>query len=159
MYALSLYENGSFEKSFNIFSDMVTDPSEVLNLFPSVCPVKTKNTKQLAKYINAGLKFKEEEKTEAIRALIDYLVKWRVKLRKSESVLYCSPLFDDKKIEKQKSSLQQIVDTTLLKCYVCINSPLVAPLLRQENFCHLDEAETVLEKFEKYQVFVFFIPG
>lgn len=43
----------------------------------------------------------------------------------------------------------QIIDTTLLKCYLQTNEALVAPLLRR-NYCHLGETEKILKKMGKH---------
>lgn len=52
---------------------------------------------------------------------------------------------------KSKKKLLQIIDTTLLKCYLHTNVALVAPLLRLENnHCHIEESEHVLKKAHKY---------
>ena len=47
--------------------------------------------------------------------------------------------------------LAQVIDTTLLKCYLQTNDALVASLLRlKDNNCHLVEAERVLKKAGKF---------
>ena len=52
---------------------------------------------------------------------------------------------------KSRKLLSQIIDTTLLKCYVQTHDALVAPLLRlADNNCHVDECEKVLKKSQKY---------
>ena len=51
----------------------------------------------------------------------------------------------------------QIIDTTLLKCYLQTNDALVASLLRlKDNHCHLEEAERVLKKASKHTELVIF---
>ena len=53
--------------------------------------------------------------------------------------------------------LTQILDTTLLKCYLKTNDALVAPLLRlPENQCHLEEAERALTRSQKYSELIIF---
>ncbi len=45
----------------------------------------------------------------------------------------------------------QIVDTTLLKCYLLTNDALVASLLRlRDNNCHLEESEQALRRHHKH---------
>ena len=52
---------------------------------------------------------------------------------------------------KLRRQLLQIVDTTLLKCYLLTNDALVASLLRlRDNNCHLEESERALKKHHKY---------
>ena len=51
----------------------------------------------------------------------------------------------------------QILDTTLLKCYLKINDSLVASLLRlKNNFCHQEETERALKKCQKYSELIIF---
>jgi len=46
--------------------------------------------------------------------------------------------------------LLQIVDTSLLKCYLQTNEAMIAPLLRlKDNHCHIEECERVLVKAKK----------
>ena len=57
----------------------------------------------------------------------------------------------------KKSQALQILDTTLLKCYLQTNDALVAPLLRlRDNCCHPQEAERVLKKSQKFTELVIF---
>lgn len=50
-----------------------------------------------------------------------------------------------------RRQLCQIIDTTLLKCYIETNDALVAPLLRlKDNSCHVEESERILKKHEKH---------
>lgn len=50
---------------------------------------------------------------------------------------------------KSTNQLLQIIDTTLLKCYLQTNDAMVAPLLRL-NHCHLGETEKILKKMGKH---------
>lgn len=52
-------------------------------------------------------------------------------------------------MNKSTQKLLQIIDTTLLKCYLQTNDALVAPLLRL-NHCHLAETERTLKKYGKH---------
>lgn len=45
--------------------------------------------------------------------------------------------------------LLQIIDTSLLKCYLQTKENMIAPLLRLKNHCHVDECERVLVKAKK----------
>ncbi len=52
---------------------------------------------------------------------------------------------------KSRRQLLQIVDTTLLKCYLLTNDALVASLLRlRDNHCHLEESERALKRHHKH---------
>uniref|UniRef100_A0A3B4XF50 VPS39 subunit of HOPS complex n=1 Tax=Seriola lalandi dorsalis TaxID=1841481 RepID=A0A3B4XF50_SERLL len=62
-----------------------------------------------------------------------------------------SPLMEGTPTIKSRKKLLQIIDTTLLKCYLHTNVALVSPLLRLENnHCHIEESEYVLKKAHKY---------
>ena len=67
------------------------------------------------------------------------------------------PLVDGVITIKSKRQALQIIDTTLLKCYLQTNDALVAPLLRlKDNNCHLEEAERVLKKSQKFTELIIF---
>lgn len=52
---------------------------------------------------------------------------------------------------KLRRQLLEIVDTTLLKCYLLTNDALVASLLRlRDNHCHLAESERALKRHHKH---------
>ena len=58
---------------------------------------------------------------------------------------------------KKKKQLMQVLDTTLLKCYLKINDSLVASLLRlKNNYCHEEETERALKKCQKYSELIIF---
>jgi hypothetical protein len=58
---------------------------------------------------------------------------------------------------KSKRHMLQVLDTTLLKCYLKTNDALVAPLLRlKENHCHLEEVERALKRTQKFAELVIF---
>ena len=60
-------------------------------------------------------------------------------------------LVDRKDSKLPRNELSEIIDTTLLKCYVLTNDALVAPLLRlPENNCHVEECERILKKHDKF---------
>lgn len=56
---------------------------------------------------------------------------------------------NDMEGNKTNAKLLQIIDTTLLKCYLQTNEALVAPILRL-NHCHLGETERTLKKYGKH---------
>ena len=50
--------------------------------------------------------------------------------------------------------LAQVVDTSLLKCYLQTKEGMIASLLRVENRCHVEECERVLKKAKKFDELV-----
>ena len=62
------------------------------------------------------------------------------------------PIVESNTVIRSRKALCQIIDTTLLKCYVNTNDAFLAPLLRlKDNSCHLDESERVLKKHQKHE--------
>jgi len=52
--------------------------------------------------------------------------------------------------DQPRKMLLQIIDTSLLKCYMQTNENMIAPLLRlKDNHCHVEECERVLAKAKK----------
>ena len=62
-----------------------------------------------------------------------------------------SSIMDVSSVKASRRQLLQIVDTTLLKCYLLTNDALVASLLRlRDNHCHLEESERALKRHHKH---------
>lgn len=62
-----------------------------------------------------------------------------------------SSIIDVSNVKASRRQLLQIVDTTLLKCYLLTNDALVASLLRlRDNHCHLEESERALKRHHKH---------
>uniref|UniRef100_A0A8C7CW28 VPS39 subunit of HOPS complex n=1 Tax=Oncorhynchus kisutch TaxID=8019 RepID=A0A8C7CW28_ONCKI len=94
------------------------------------------------------------ELEKAHLALIDYLTQKRshlVKHLNDSEPSTPSPLMEGIPTIKSRKKLLQIIDTTLLKCYLHTNVALVSPLLRLDNnHCHIEESEYILKKAHKY---------
>ena len=92
-----------------------------------------------------------------------YILRWRVKLITVDPIfdyyiLYVSFNYHFSKnkesnpstSEQSRKMLLQIIDTSLLKCYMQTNENMIAPLLRlKDNNCHVEECERVLVKAKK----------
>jgi len=81
-----------------------------------------------------------------ILELIDYLTQKRYELL----IAAGGDLKLDNPANNKNRTLMQIIDTTLLKCYLLTNDSMVAPLLRTTNFCHLEESEKLLQEQNKF---------
>ncbi|KAM6359612.1 vam6/Vps39-like protein isoform 1-T1 [Alca torda] len=176
LFAFNLFCQKRFDESMQVFAKLGTDPTHVMGLYPDLLP--TDYRKQL-QYPNPLPCLSGAELEKAHLALIDYLtqvifaeVGWRnpwsfpvqisfdvlqkrsqlvKKLNDSDHQSSTSPLMEGTPTIKSKKKLLQIIDTTLLKCYLHTNVALVAPLLRLENnHCHIEESEHVLKKAHKY---------
>ncbi|XP_058847250.1 vam6/Vps39-like protein isoform X1 [Acipenser ruthenus] len=151
LYAFNLFCQKRFDDSMQVFSKLGTDPTHVIGLYPDLLPSDYR--KQLH-YPNPLPSLSGAELEKANLALIDYLTQKRshlVKKLNDADPSPTSPLMEGIPIIKSRKKLLQIIDTTLLKCYLHTNVALVAPLLRLENnHCHIEESEYVLKKAHKY---------
>ncbi|KAL4715769.1 hypothetical protein ACJJTC_006348 [Scirpophaga incertulas] len=137
LYAYDLFENCDYSQSMKEFIKLNTDPAEVIELFPDLDgKAESKNKK---------LKGKDLE--NALNALIEYLVELRSRIGQNKQEAGSS----QEQPSSQRSIQQQLelIDTTLLKCYLQTNDAFVASLLRLNN-CRLDEAERTLQQHGKF---------
>ncbi|CAH8508674.1 unnamed protein product, partial [Schistosoma rodhaini] len=63
----------------------------------------------------------------------------------------CYSIKDRSRMIMSYIKLLELIDTSLLKCYLSTNTARVAPLLRQENACILDESVKTLLEHKRYQ--------
>ncbi|MED6290196.1 Vam6/Vps39-like protein [Characodon lateralis] len=151
LYAFNLFCQKKFDDSMQVFAKLGTDPTHVIGLYPDLLPSDYR--KQLH-YPNPLPTLSGAELEKAHLALIDYLTQKRshlVKQLNDSDPSTTSPLMEGTPTIKSRKKLLQIIDTTLLKCYLHTNVALVSPLLRLENnHCHIEESEYVLKKSQKY---------
>ncbi|KAG7234576.1 hypothetical protein INR49_002205 [Caranx melampygus] len=151
LYAFNLFCQKRFDDSMQVFAKLGTDPTHVIGLYPDLLPSDYR--KQLH-YPNPLPTLSGAELEKAHLALIDYLTQKRshlVKQLNDSDPSTTSPLMEGTPTIKSRKKLLQIIDTTLLKCYLHTNVALVSPLLRLENnHCHIEESEYVLKKAHKY---------
>ncbi|KAF3845427.1 hypothetical protein F7725_008590 [Dissostichus mawsoni] len=133
LYAFNLFCQKRFDDSMQVFAKLGTD------LLPS-------DYRKQLHYPNPLPSLSGAELEKAHLALIDYLTQ----LNDSDPSP-TSPLMEGTPTIKSRKKLLQIIDTTLLKCYLHTNVALVSPLLRLENnHCHIEESEYILKKAHKY---------
>ncbi|KAJ0176101.1 hypothetical protein K1T71_008275 [Dendrolimus kikuchii] len=128
MFALELFDNKNYANAMKEFRKLNTDPADVIKLFPELGVKSDGNLK------DNELKGKDLE--NALNALIDYLVELR---RNVSGGSQEEPMVSQRNVAQQL----ELIDTTLLKCYLQTNDAFVAPLLRLNN-CRLEEAEKTL---------------
>ncbi|KAI8045055.1 vam6/Vps39-like protein [Drosophila gunungcola] len=137
LYAKELFTNKEFSAAMKEFEKAAIDPYDVIRLFPNLVPEAKSGSEDAAVPTSSAQALEDSDLENAYLALIEYLALARqrevVKLRDTKS---------------SSKSLLEIIDTTLLKCYLQTNDSLVAPLLRL-NQCHLDESEKTLKKHNK----------
>lgn len=144
LHAFDLFCRKEFKEAMNMFSRLDTDPPLVIGLLPDLLPDETRKNLE---YPNRPPTLDSFELKSALTALIDYLLQIRRKLSSLHSLN--SSLDDEGK--RKRHQLWQIVDTTLVKCYLQTSDALVASLLRlPDNQCHLEETEKALNKYSKF---------
>lgn len=130
------------------FLKLGTDPYNVIRLFPDLLPEQ--NDSETVTNIP---KLQDRDLEDGLSALIEYLTAVRLKTHvdtQTKATANASGNLNERVTpSKATSQLIQIIDTTLLKCYLQTNDALVAPLLRR-NYCHLGETEKTLKKHHKY---------
>ncbi|KAH8295279.1 hypothetical protein KR018_009557 [Drosophila ironensis] len=131
LHAKELFTNKEFPAAMREFEKAEVDPYDVIRLFPNLVPEPKPGSQDAAVPVSTTPSLEEADLEDAYEALIDFLTQ----ARHRDSV-------------KTRSSLQEIIDTTLLKCFLQTNDSLVAPLLRLNN-CHLEESEKTLKKHNK----------
>uniref|UniRef100_A0A2K5NKV7 VPS39 subunit of HOPS complex n=1 Tax=Cercocebus atys TaxID=9531 RepID=A0A2K5NKV7_CERAT len=122
LYAFNLFCQKRFDESMQVFAKLGTDPTHVMGLYPDLLP--TDYRKQL-QYPNPLPVLSGAELEKAHLALIDYLTQKRSqlvkKLNDSDHQSSTSPLMEGTPTIKSKKKLLQIIDTTLLKCYLHVS--------------------------------------
>ncbi|PFX22208.1 Vam6/Vps39-like protein [Stylophora pistillata] len=163
LYAFDMFCQKRFDDSLQLFAQLETDPAQVIGLFPDLLPSEFR---KLLEYPAPPPQLTPGELEKGCLALVEYLTQKRNELMKSSDKaesMQKGRLKDsaedhskaDIKAQKNLMHKRQIIDTTLLKCYLQTNDALVAPLLRlKENFCHVEECERVLMKSKKYNELV-----
>ncbi|XP_071079249.1 vam6/Vps39-like protein isoform X1 [Haliotis cracherodii] len=149
LYAFDLFCQHKFEESMKIFDSLGTDPSHVIGLYPNLLPQDFRNQLE---YPDRLPDLEGGELEKGLLALIDYLTDKRNQLLKDlNKDMATTAIVEGNVTIRSKKQLSQIIDTTLLKCYLQTNDALVAPLLRlKDNNCHVEESERVLKKKEKF---------
>ncbi|XP_048578453.1 vam6/Vps39-like protein [Nematostella vectensis] len=162
MYAFELFCQKRFDESLQLFARLETDPTHVIGLFEDLLPSDFR--KQL-EYPDEPPKLLMSETEKGYVALVEYLTQKRNELIKAadKAVENQKKLKnpedelseEDIKAQKNLKQRRQIIDTTLLKCYLQTNDALVAPLLRlKDNNSHVEESERALMKNKKYNELV-----
>ncbi|KAI0225860.1 Vam6/Vps39-like protein [Lamellibrachia satsuma] len=151
LFAFDLFLQHRFDESLKIFAELGTDPSHVIGLYPNLLPQDFR--KQL-EYPDRLPDLQGVELEKGLMALIEYLTQKRNEVNKNmngDTPLFVLAIVEGNTNHPSKRQLGQIIDTTLLKCYLQTNDALVAPLLRlKDNRCHLEESERVLKERHKF---------
>lgn len=149
LYAFNLFCQFRFDESLKIFAELGTDPSQVIGLYPDLLP---KDFRDRLEYPDRPPELTGSELERAQLSLIEYLTQKRKDvLKDSNKEFVPTSIVEGNTVLKSRRQLSQIIDTTLLKCYIQTNDALVAPLLRlKDNCCHVEEAEKILRQHSKF---------
>ncbi|XP_047989752.1 vam6/Vps39-like protein [Leguminivora glycinivorella] len=127
--AQEFFDTKKYAQAINIFKQLNIEPTDVIKLIPELDNKPGK----------CG-KIKGEDLRNAVRALVEYL-KW-----KKKSVGEANG--------QDGQSVLELIDTTLLKCYVQLNdTKALIDLLRENNY-QLEEAENILTLHERFSELV-----
>ncbi|CAJ0565868.1 unnamed protein product, partial [Mesorhabditis spiculigera] len=147
-YATYLFSTAEYDECYAVFSDIGSDIGPAIQLIPELLPPKVQ---QLSPSPQKELP--ENEKKRAIQALSVYLAKVRTDLARSleqhqqaKHMNVPEGRLSKEEHEAAKANLQ-IVDTTLLKCYIRTKPMMVDSLLRlRDNACWFPDAEDIIKK-------------
>ena len=156
LMAFDLFCNYKFKESMEVFLSLNICASHVVGLFSGLLPAERQ---EMLEYPDTPPVLQGREMENGLLALIEYLTQVRHKLKDSSSpaTLTSQAMVEGVIVISKRSQALQIIDTTLLKCYLQTNDALVAPLLRlRDNCCHPQEAERVLKKSQKFTELVIF---
>ncbi|XP_072391352.1 vam6/Vps39-like protein [Diabrotica undecimpunctata] len=147
LLAYDLFHKKQFHESMKEFLKLGTDAYDVIRLFPDLLPQQQQGTE----VPEPARDLTETEHETSLLALIDYLTEMRHGLKTTDvqANINASGNLSDKVTNKSTNQLLQIIDTTLLKCYLQTNDALVVPLIRL-NRCHFVETEKILKKMGKH---------
>ncbi|XP_076052623.1 vacuolar protein sorting 39 [Oratosquilla oratoria] len=144
-----------FQEAMNLFFELNTELLYVIGLYPDLVPEEYRSRLQ---YPSTPPVLLGTDLENALQALIHYLLQVRHQLvGGSGGVSKTGGLRSTEGSVNIKSRHQmlQIIDTTLLKCYLQTNDALIVPLLRMpDSRVSIEEGERVLRKANKYQELV-----
>ncbi|CAB3247336.1 unnamed protein product [Arctia plantaginis] len=138
LYALELFDMKKYPQALAEFFKLNTDPAEVIKLFLELDGKSTEEKVEVKK-------IKGKDLESALNALIQYLIKVKKNILELSHESGNGQTDIVKECHKQQLEL---IDTTLLKCYLETKQALVTPLLRANN-CNLEEAEKTLLRHGK----------
>lgn len=147
--AFDLFCKKQYKEALGLFLKLKTDPCLVIGLYPDLLP---EEFRRKLDYPSNPPNLQGNDLEDALVDLVEYLLEIRRNHTNpnaigdaSESITY------DPSKKMSKFQIRQIIDTTLLKCYLQTNDALVAPLLRlPDSHCNLEEVEKALKKYHKY---------
>lgn len=149
LYAINLFCNSEFKEAMKIFLKLEIDPLYIIGLFHNLLPEKYNQMK----YPDKIPDFKGSDLENGLLALSEYLLHIRYEFIANfkENVISFTSIKEGNVTTYSKEELLEVIDNTLLKCYLQTNDALVASLLRvQDNYCSIEESEKPLKNYKKH---------
>ncbi|OUC48539.1 hypothetical protein D917_06093 [Trichinella nativa] len=166
LYAFHLFTQRRFQEAFDIYSETRAEVLYVIGLFPDLLPEEIRKTitypgnlptdlpnSDMQAGISALTAYLSEAYKPLIRTNIARNLDMQNKLKRGLATQVGDDAFKPTTNEeiKQMKNLLEIVDTTLLQCYLVNNDMLISSLLRlPDNSCNVVESENLLKKHHKY---------
>ncbi|CDW53973.1 vesicle fusion protein; vam vps protein [Trichuris trichiura] len=160
LYAFHLFSKRRFQEAFDIYCEIKADVLYVIGLFPDLLPNEIRRTISYPGPLPTELP--KHDMQRALIALTSFLseirtnIARRLDLHKKSKILPSIGVGESLKLSSEEEVAQmrnslEIVDTTLLKCYLKYNDILVSSLLRlPDNSCNIAESEAMLKEHGKY---------
>ncbi|KAG1658440.1 Vam6/Vps39-like protein [Nymphon striatum] len=125
LHAFDLVCKLEFKGSMDIFLKLGTDPSHVIGLFPDLLP---QDYRSKLEYPDTLPELKGIELENGLLALVEYLIEVRHSLMSdlSQNVHHSTAIVEGSSTINSKRQLLQIIDTTLIKCYLKVNEFLLS---------------------------------
>ncbi|KAK0410420.1 hypothetical protein QR680_005121 [Steinernema hermaphroditum] len=145
---------GEFSECFALHSQIKSEVWDVIALFSGLLPTEDMRTRFLGTDRPPDLN--ENEARKGYTSLAEYLSAVRTEYSRALEFHKRDPSDGPHRLEQQDvdhhEGTLQIIDTTLLKCYVyMMQRVLIASLLRlRDNSCIIDESVKVLEKAQMF---------
>ncbi|KAF8975925.1 Vam6/Vps39-like protein [Entomortierella lignicola] len=180
LYAHHLFKTHHYEEALSIFLELGVSAVDVIALYPPVISghLQAKDSETIsssgsddaevtesASKVTPPIIMSTKELDEAVGCLIRFLADKRQKIQLSiQNLQKNSDAFSYDRHGKEdeiqeKLHVLEVVDTALLKSYMMTHERLVGSLLRVNNYCNIEETESLLMKHKKYKELVDFYRG
>ncbi|XP_071515409.1 vam6/Vps39-like protein [Panulirus ornatus] len=153
LQAIHLFCSKKYPEAMELFFSLNTDLPFVIGMFPDMVPEEYRSRLRYPYPIPV---LSGTDLEQALQSLVHFLLQIRPQLSISDSRLRTEDSTDSNFSSaaaslKSRNEKLQIIDTTLLKCYLQTNDSLVQPLLqKRDSRVSVVEGERVLRHAHKY---------
>ncbi|KAK5582711.1 hypothetical protein RB653_004296 [Dictyostelium firmibasis] len=140
--AYHLFSKEQFQAAMGYFISAQVDPLKIISLYPGLLPARLQDK------LSTPFNIRDiENNPRALPELEHYLVEFR-----KNKIEYSSP----PELLNSGYTLQELVDTTLLKVYIKHKASLIPHFFHLKNHCHIEESENVLLEEKKLSELILF---